>query len=54
MDPFILYSRVNTKLRDRYPDLDELCAAEGIDKSDLIRTLADAGFEYIPEINQFR
>ncbi len=54
MDPFILYSRVNTKLRDQYPDLDELCAAEGIDKSDLIRTLADAGFEYIPEINQFR
>lgn len=54
MDPFILYSRVNTKLRDQYPDLDELCAAEGIDKSDLIRTLSDAGFEYIPEINQFR
>lgn len=54
MDPFILFSRINTMLRDRYPDLDELCAAEGIDKSELLRTLADAGFEYMPEINQFR
>ena len=52
MDPFILFSRINTKLRDQY--LDELCAAEGINKSELLRTLADAGFEYLPEVNQFR
>ena len=25
MDPFILFSRINTMLRDQYPDLDELC-----------------------------
>ena len=51
MDPFILFSRINTMLRDQYPDLDELCA---VDKAELTRTLADAGFEYLPEVNQFR
>lgn len=54
MDPFILFSRINTMLRDQYTDLDELCAAEGFDKAELTRTLADAGFEYMPEVNQFR
>ena len=33
MDPFILFSRINTMLRNRYPDLDELCAAEVFDKA---------------------
>lgn len=53
-DPFILLSVVNTKLRDQYSDLKELCAAEDIDRAELEKALADAGFEYMPEINQFR
>ena len=32
-DPAILLSAVNTKLRDFYANLDELCAAEGADHS---------------------
>lgn len=50
----MLLSVVNTKLRDQYPSLDELCAAEGVDKDELTARLAAAGFEYMPAINQFR
>jgi len=50
----MLFSMVNMKLRDNYPSLDELCKSEDIDRNQLINKLADAGFEYMPEINQFR
>lgn len=53
-DPFMLMSVVNTKLRDCYADLDALCEDMGIDRAALERELAAAGFEYMPEINQFR
>lgn len=53
-DPVMLMSVVNTKLRDEYQDLDELCASLGEDKDRLLATLAAAGFEYLPQINQFR
>lgn len=53
-DPFILLSVVNTRLRDFYPSLDELCAAEDIDRAALEDTLAKAGFSYQADVNQFR
>lgn len=53
-DPFMLLSVVNTLLRDQYPTLSELCAAEGLDQPTLEATLEAAGFEYMPQINQFR
>lgn len=53
-DPFILLSFINMKLRDEYPDLDELCASAGIARDELEKKLGAAGFEYMPEINQFR
>lgn len=53
-DPFILLSVVNTKLRDFYPTLDELCKAEDIDRHSLEDTLAKAGFTYMPALNQFK
>ncbi len=53
-DPVMLYSVVNTKLRDEYENLEALCSAEGISESELKKTLADVGFEYIEAINQFR
>lgn len=53
-DPFMLLSVVNTKLRDEYTSLDELCESLGADRSALEKKLADAGFEYIPSANQFR
>lgn len=53
-DPFMLLSVVNTKLRDDFASLDELCASMDVDRDELVRRLAEAGFEYMPEINQFR
>lgn len=53
-DPFMLLSAVNMKLRDEYDSLDELCASLDVDRAALEQKLADAGFEYVPAINQFR
>ncbi len=53
-DPFMLYSAVNMKLRDMYRSLEELCKSEDIDMDELVNKLKDAGFDYIPETNQFR
>ena len=53
-DPFILLSVINTKLRDEYNILDELCASMDVDKSQLQKTLEESGFEYNPAINQFK
>lgn len=50
----MLLSMVNTKLRDEYSDLDELCGALDVDKATLLEQLGAAGFDYMPEINQFR
>ena len=52
-DPFILFSYINTNLRDTYSSLDDLCAALELNKSDLTETLNKAGFEYDPELNRF-
>lgn len=53
-DPFILLSYVNTKLRDEYDSLDKFCQSEDVDKDTLVSKLHDAGFDYMPQINQFR
>ena len=53
-DPFMLYSMVNMKLRDQYPSLDELCAAEDIDRAELEKRLSEAGFDYDASVYQFR
>ncbi|MDE6408629.1 MAG: DUF4250 domain-containing protein [Muribaculaceae bacterium] len=53
-DPFMLLSVINMKLRDEYPSLEELCKSNDIDEESLKATLLKAGFEYIPEANQFR
>ena len=52
-DPFMLLSAVNMKLRDAYPSLEELGASLDIDRRQLERTLADAGFTYSAEHNRF-
>ena len=45
-DPFILLSFVNTKLRDEYPGLSELCAALDADKEEITAALARVGYAY--------
>ena len=52
-DPVILLSFVNTKLRDEYADLTELCAALDADREALEATLAGLDYHYSPERNQF-
>ena len=52
-DPFVLFSWVNLKLRDFYPSLDALCEDLEINKEELVKKLADAGFEYNENANRF-
>lgn len=52
-DPVILLSYVNTKLRDEYPSLDELCAALDADREELVRKLEGINYRYSLERNQF-
>ena len=47
-DPAILLSCVNTKLRDEYPSLSELCAALDADRAELESTLAGGTSETEP------
>ena len=52
-DPMILFSVLNTKLRDFYPSLDALCDDLDADKQAIIQSLANVGFRYDPKRNQF-
>lgn len=49
----MLFSFVNTKLRDEYVSLDELCRALDIDREWLEKKLAEGGFEYNAQQNKF-
>ncbi len=53
-DPIMLMSVINTKLRDEYSSLEELCKSLGIDETELTEKLEKVGFQYKPEGNQFR
>ena len=52
-DPVILLSYVNTKLRDEFPSLSELCAALDADEAAIRETLAALQYEYDAGRNQF-
>ncbi len=52
-DPFILFSVVNTKLRDYYSSLDLLCEDLGESREEIEKTLAAAGFTYDEKMNRF-
>ncbi|GAE21324.1 DUF4250 domain-containing protein [Bacteroides pyogenes] len=52
-DPMILFSVINTKLRDCYSSLDELCEDMNVDRKDIVSRLKSAGFEYSTEHNKF-
>lgn len=49
----MLFSYVNTQLRDVYASLEEFCKATGVDQSALEAKLKEAGFEYNEEQNKF-
>ncbi len=52
-DDAILMSYINTKLRDEYSSIDDLCNDMHIDKGALLQRLAKAGFEYSEQHNKF-
>ncbi len=52
-DPIMLMSVVNTRLRDRYPDLTAMCEDLNISRAELEETLRAAGFVYSEALRQF-
>ncbi|EJL6492133.1 DUF4250 domain-containing protein [Vibrio cholerae] len=55
MDPIMLMSIINMKLRDDFGgDLDKLVSYFDMDRSALEAKLASAGFEFLPQVGQFR
>lgn len=53
-DPDILVSVINTRLRDYYDSLEDLCLSEDIDPAWLTSKLADSGYSYDEAANCFR
>ncbi len=52
-DPMMLLSFLNMKLRDFYSNLDELCNALDLDKEEIVKKMAEVGFEYNESQNKF-
>lgn len=52
-DPMILLSYINTKLRDDYASLDELCDDLQVERSDIENTLSAIDYRYHAELNKF-
>lgn len=52
-DPMMLFSLVNTKLRDEYSSLDDLCNDLQISKKVIEDKLSQVGFEYNASQNKF-
>lgn len=52
-DPMMLYSVVNTKLRDYYSSLEAMCEDMNISQEELEKTLGTVGFKYNKELNKF-
>ena len=49
----MLFSVVNTKLRDEYPSLEALCNDMQVERTQLEAVLEQAGFTYNDELNKF-
>ena len=52
-DPVMLLSVVNTKLRDFYPNLEELAAAEGVTVEEIVEKLGRINYVYDENQNRF-
>lgn len=54
MNPNMLLSLINTKLRDEYSSLSLLCDDYNINEQDIKTKLKAVGYDYYKDINQFR
>ena len=52
-DPMLLLSVVNTKLRDYYHSLDDLCDDMNVNKEEIISALKLIDYAYDSDIQQF-
>ncbi|MDO4175120.1 MAG: DUF4250 domain-containing protein [Eubacteriales bacterium] len=52
-DPIILLSYINTKLRDHYTSLDQLCRELDVNQAELERKLGTVDYTYDRAKNQF-
>jgi len=52
-DPAMLLSFINTKLRDEFPSLDDLCKSMVIDEEDIVNPLKSINYAYDSKANQF-
>ncbi|NTS76219.1 DUF4250 domain-containing protein [Catenovulum sp. SM1970] len=53
-DPHILVSMLNTKLRNDFSTLQQLCNFYDIDIAELVDKLASANYHYHSDLNQIR
>lgn len=53
MDPYMLLSIVNMKLRDEFSTLSRLCEDYGITEEEIINKLYTIGYVYNVDNNQF-
>ncbi len=51
--PMILLSFINTKLRDDYPSLAQLCEDFGVSREEIEEKLASIDYAYDDELNKF-
>jgi hypothetical protein len=54
LEPTMLLSIINLKLRDHYGHIDSLCEEERIDRFQLEEVLKSIGYVYIGRVNQFK
>lgn len=54
MDPHLLVGLVNTELRNHCHSLEDLVLTHQLERESLLERLRGVGYEYRPELNQFR
>ena len=54
LDPYMLLSVINMKLRDSYGSMDELCKSECADYAQINGKLAEIGYEYDQTLNCYK
>ena len=52
-DPYILLSKINTKLRDECDSLEELCKSYNLDEAIIKEKMKIIGYAYQKQHNQF-
>jgi len=53
MDPYMLLSIINMKLRNEFNNLEDFCYDINIENEFIIEKLEEIGYKYDKELNQF-